>query len=99
MDVPTLSATEVDPYFLFAETINVKTLELGPNRARPVKTRLADFNGDGAADLRLAFQISDLGLSCIDQEVRLTGEIPDPAQGSTRTLFVGVAPIRVMGCT
>lgn len=98
VDVPTAFPTEVDPYSLFAETIDVRTLELGPNRARAVRTRLRDFNGDGAADLRLAFQISDLGLSCIDQEVRLTGEIPDLAQGSTRSLFVGVAPIHVLGC-
>jgi len=98
VDVPTTFATEADPYFLFAETINIKTLKFGPNQARPVKTRLRDVNADGALDLRLTFQVSDLGLSCIDQEVRLTGEIPDSAQGNRRSLFVGRAPVRVAGC-
>jgi hypothetical protein len=98
VDIPTTFATDGAPYFLFAETINAETLQFGPNRARPVKTRLRDVNGDGALDLRLTFQVSDLGLSCIDQEVRLTGEIPDSSQGSTRSLFVGRAPIHVAGC-
>jgi len=98
VDVPTTLATRGDPYSFYADTIIVPTLELGPNRSHPLRTQLQDVNGDGAVDLRLTFQISGLGLSCIDQEVRLTGEIPDLAQGSTRSLFVGRAPIRVAEC-
>jgi len=98
VDVPTTLATRGDPHSFYADTIMVPTLELGPNRSHPLRTQLQDVNGDGAVDLRLTFQISGLGLSCIDQEVRLTGEIPDLAQGSTRSLFVGRAPIRVAEC-
>lgn len=98
VDVPTVLPTAADPFSFFAAAINVGTLEFGPNRARPLNARLEDMNGDGALDLRLAFQMSDLGLTCIDREVRLTGEMPDLVQGNTRALFVAREPIEVMGC-
>ena len=104
VDVLTVLPTATDPFSFFAAAINVRTLEFGPNRARPLNARLVDVNGDGSLDLRLSFQLSDpfqlsdLGLTCIDREVRLTGEIPDFVQGNTRALFVAREPIEVMGC-
>jgi hypothetical protein len=80
---------------IFAESVDVSTLELGPEHAHPGLNILFDVDHDGFKDLVLAFDAADLGLSCVDSDVRLTGEM---LNGQTRVVFVGLDEIRVKGC-
>ena len=81
----------------FAEDVDVTTVRLGPVYARPRSSRLFDVDHDGYKDLILTFNAADLGLSCVDSDVRLTGEIVGGMLNG-RNLFVGVDTIRVAGC-
>jgi hypothetical protein len=80
---------------LSAENVDVSTLELGPGHARPQLNLLFDVDRDDSKDLVLAFDTADLGLSCADSDVRLTGEMQN---GQGREVFVGFDTIDVRGC-
>lgn len=89
--VLTVPSTEDDPgSFINPEFVDVGSVRFGPNRARPWGNELKDVNGDGFDDLVLVFDAGDVGLSCIDTDVRLTGEIPVPGNLVPEgTVFIG----------
>jgi hypothetical protein len=81
--------------YLFAELVDLKSLRFGPNEVRPYRSRLIDIDGDGYLDLRLWFEAPPLGLTCIDDELWLTGE---QWEGETRQAFVGYDRVSIAGC-
>jgi hypothetical protein len=94
-----LAATENDPDFFLPDVVDVSSVRFGPNRARPLGNELKDVNGDGLDDLVLTFNAVDVGLSCIDTDVRITGEIPDPGNFVPEgTVFVGRAALSPAPC-
>lgn len=94
-----LAATESDPDFFSPELVDVASVRFGPNRARPIGNELKDVNGDGFEDLVLMFNAADVGLSCIDTDVRITGEIPLPGNFVPEgTVFVGRAALSPAPC-
>jgi hypothetical protein len=95
-----VSSTEEDPNFFIPEFIDVGSVRFGPNRARPVGNELKDVNGDGLDDLVLMFNAAEVGLSCIDTDVRLTGEIPSPGNFVPEgTVFIGRAALSPAPCS
>lgn len=73
-----------------AAFVDVGSVRFGSNRARPFGNQLKDVNGDGIDDLVLMFNAADVGLSCIDTDVRITGEIPPPGDFIPEgTAFIG----------
>jgi len=50
------------------------SVRLGPGEAIPRRYEVADFNRDGYQDLGVIFQLQEVGLSCRDTTVTLTGE-------------------------
>jgi hypothetical protein len=94
-----LAATEDDPDFFSPEFVDVGSVRFGPKRARPVGNELKDANGDGLEDLVLTFNAADVGLSCIDTDVRITGEIPSPGNFVPEgTVFIGRAALSPGPC-
>jgi hypothetical protein len=95
-------STEENPgTFFFAEPIDVGSVRFGPNRASPVGNELKDVNGDGLDDLVLTFNAPSAGLSCIDTDVRLTGEMPSqdgPLPMPEGTVFIGRATLSPAPC-
>jgi hypothetical protein len=94
-------STEENPTFFVAEPIDVGSVRFGPNRASPVGNELKDVNGDGLDDLVLTFDAASVGLSCIDTDVRLTGEMPSqdgPLPMPEGTVFIGRAPLSAAPC-
>ena len=82
------------PSFL-AGNVDVSTLELGPDHGRARWSTPFDVDSDGDLDLLVLFNAADLGLSCIDTDVRLTGEV---LEDGIRKVFVGVDANRVVEC-
>jgi len=78
-----------------AEKVDVGTLELGPDRGRARWSTLSDVDGDGDLDLLAFFNAVHLGLSCIDADVRLTGEV---LEDEIRKVFVGVDANPLVEC-
>ncbi len=78
-----------------AGNVDVSTLELGPDHGRARWSTPFDVDSDGDLDLLVLFNAADLGLSCIDTDVRLTGEV---LEGGIRKVFVGVDANRVVEC-
>ena len=70
-------------------------MELGPDHARARWSTHSDIDSDGDLDLLVIFNAADLGLSCIDTDVRLTGEV---LEDGIRKVFVGVDANRVVDC-
>jgi hypothetical protein len=92
MSVPSTENEQSD--FVNPEFVDVATVRFGPYRARPLGNELKDVNGDGFEDLVLTFDSADVGLSCIDTDVRITGEIPLPGNFVPEgTVFVGKASL------
>lgn len=81
--------------YLFAELVEVNSIRFGPNRNRPYQARLIDVNGDGYLDLRLWFTTSELGLTCLDNDLWLVGEQWD---GQRRLAFVGFDTVSIALC-
>ena len=81
--------------FFEAGKVDVRTLELGPDRARARWSTLSDVDHDGDLDLLVFFNAAQLGLSCIDTDVRLTGEV---LEDEIRKVFVGVDANRLVEC-
>jgi hypothetical protein len=100
--VTSFPSTEENPgTFFFAEPIDVSSVRFGPNRASPTGNELKDVNGDGLDDLVLTFNAATLGLSCIDTDVRLTGEMPSqdgPLPMPEGTVFIGRASLSPTPC-
>jgi hypothetical protein len=100
--VVSFAATEENPgTYFFAEPIDVGSVRFGPNRASPVGNELKDVNGDGLDDLVLTFNAASMGLSCIDTDVRLTGEMPSqdgPLPMPEGTVFIGRAALSPAPC-
>ena len=94
--------TEEDPgtsTYFNAELADVGSIRFGPNRARPIGNQLKDVNGDGGEDLVLMFNAADVGLTCIDQDVRITGEMPTPGNFVPEgTVFIGRAALSPKPC-
>jgi hypothetical protein len=85
-------STEEEPFIFLPEFADVASVRFGPNRARPIGNELRDVNGDRSNDLVLTFNATDVGLSCIDTYVTITGEIPDPGNFVPEgTVFIGRA--------
>ena len=78
-----------------AGKVDVSTLELGPEHGRARRSTPFDVDSDGDLDLLVLFNAADLGLSCIDTDVRLTGEV---LEDGVRKVFVGVDANRVVAC-
>ncbi len=92
-------ATENDPVSFLPEFVDVGSVRFGPNRAHPVGNELKDVNGDGMDDLVLMFNAADVGLSCIDRDVRLTGETPRPGSLTPEGMvFIGRAALSPNPC-
>jgi hypothetical protein len=93
-------ATEEDPVTTFLpEFVDVASVRFGPNRARPLGNELKDVNGDGHDDLVLMFNAAEVGLSCIDKDVLLTGETPQPGSFVPEGLvFIGRAVLSPNSC-
>lgn len=72
------ASTEEDPTLFLPEFADPSSVRFGPNRARAIGNELKDVNGDGTQDLVLTFNATDVGLSCIDRDVTITGEMPPP---------------------
>ena len=70
-------------------------MELGPDHGRARWSTPFDVDSDGDLDLLVLFNAADLGLSCIDTDVRLTGEV---LEDGIRKVFVGVDANRVVEC-
>lgn len=95
-----LANTESDPDSFSPEFVDVGSIRFGPLRARPIGNELKDVNGDGLKDLVLTFNAAEVGLSCIDTDVRLTGEIPSPGNFVPEgTVFVGRAALSPAPCS
>ena len=77
-NVLAIPASDEHLEFFEPEFVDVGSVRFGPNRARAVGNELKDVNGDGLVDLVLTFNAAEVGLTCIDTDVRLTGEIPPP---------------------
>lgn len=93
-------STEDNFEFFIPEFIDVGSVRFGPNRARPIGNELKDVNGDGLDDLVLIFNRADVGLRCIDTDVRITGEIPSPGNFVPEgTVFIGRAMLSPPPCT
>ena len=90
----TTSSRPPGPSFV-AGNVDVGTLELGPDHGRARWSTPFDVDSDGDLDLLVLFNAADLGLSCIDTDVRLTGEM---LEGGIRKVFVGVDVNRVVEC-
>lgn len=71
-------ATEERPDSFLPEFVDADSVRFGPNRARPVGNELRDVSGDSHEDLVLTFNATDVGLSCIDRDAVLTGEMASP---------------------
>jgi hypothetical protein len=91
--------TEEDPSYFSPEFVDVGSVRFGPGRAQPIGDQLKDVNGDGIDDLVLTFMAADVGLTCIDKDVRLTGEIPSTGNFVPEgTVFVGRAALTPKPC-
>jgi hypothetical protein len=93
--------TEEDLDYFLPDTIDVGSVRFGPNRASPIGNELKDVNGDGLADLVLTFNAASVGLSCIDTDVRLTGEMTSqsgPLPMPEGEVFIGRAALSPAPC-
>jgi hypothetical protein len=94
-------STEFDPDCFLPDTIDVGSVRFGPNRASPSGNELKDVNGDGLDDLVLTFNAASVGLSCIDTDVRLTGEMTSengPLPFPEGVVFIGRAALSPAPC-
>jgi hypothetical protein len=95
--------TAEDPFpfeSISPEFVDVGSVRFGPKRALAVGNELKDVNGDGLDDLVLMFNAADVGLTCIDKDVRLTGEIPSPGNFVPEgTVFIGRAALSPPPCS
>ena len=94
-------STESDPDYFLADTIDVGSVRFGPNRASSLGNELRDVNRDGLPDLVLTFNAASAGLSCIDKDVRLTGEMTaenGPLPFPEGVVFIGTAALSAPPC-
>jgi len=75
-----------------ATTVNPLSIQFGPGLAVPVTSTPGDVDGDGNADLTLAFRKRDTALPCGRSVATLTGET------TTGRKITGAAAVRVVGC-
>jgi hypothetical protein len=77
-----------------ATMVDPGTVRFGPQgtEATPVKSAVEDVDGDGAVDMILHFTAGDVGISCGDTSVSLTGQTTEGQP------FSGSDTIRTVGC-
>lgn len=76
-----------------ATSVDSTSVRLGPAEATINRSpRVSDADGDGDNDLRLRFAVSDIGISCGDTELILTGTTFDGTE------IVGIDSIVTTGC-
>ena len=82
------SASPFDPL----SEVDIATVQLGPDGARPVRSRVMDVNRDGLEDLLLHFAQADTGIPCGSSEATLFAETHS---GET---FAGTDSLQTVGC-
>jgi hypothetical protein len=75
-----------------ANTVDVSTIQFGPDGAQPVKYRLDDVDDDRDWDLVLKFKTRHTGIACGDTEATLTAQTIDG------TPITGTDSIKTVGC-
>ncbi|MGD8616476.1 MAG: hypothetical protein PVI91_12545 [Gammaproteobacteria bacterium] len=74
-----------------ASTVDVNSVQFGPNGAQPVHYALEDVDVDTDWDLVLHFNTQETGIACGDTEAMLTGQTLDglPIAGTDSVETVG----------
>jgi hypothetical protein len=75
-----------------ASTLDVSTVQFGPDSAQPVHYAQEDIDADGDGDLILHFKTQETGIACDDTEATITGQTLDGIP------IVGVDSIKTVGC-
>lgn len=70
----------------------IRSARLGPGKARAVRHRVKDINGDGVPDLLLLFNVPDVEIDCDDTDIFLTGET------FAKEHLIGKDLVRPTGC-
>ncbi|MDO5711320.1 MAG: hypothetical protein Q4P32_06225 [Micrococcales bacterium] len=60
--------------YLRADRLNPRTFRFGPAKAAPLRSRVADINGDRRRDLVMTFKTSATGLTCQSTSAALVGQ-------------------------